>query len=150
MIFPWLKTQLTKERKLILARVSRCQKNYNTIGLLRRATISRLWLTCNEFWAYISMPNIRPLFPCVVKKMSGNLKFNQLHSRASLNQTGSKLCKINKPWPKSNQFWRWSRYISIPNFRPFLQMFSIKCQETSRGRRAYGWKVIWSVGHLGN
>ena len=35
-----MKTSLTKERKLILARVSRCQKNYNTIALLRRAIIS--------------------------------------------------------------------------------------------------------------
>ena len=31
------KTQLTKERKLILARVSRCQNIYITIALLRRA-----------------------------------------------------------------------------------------------------------------
>ena len=27
--------------------------------------------------------------------------------------------KINRPWPRTNQFWRWSRYISMQNFRPF-------------------------------
>ena len=26
----------------------------------------------------------------------------------------------NRPWPKSNQFWRWSGYISMSNFRAFL------------------------------
>ena len=28
--------------------------------------------------------------------------------------------KINRPWPKSNQFWSWSGYISMPNFWPLL------------------------------
>ena len=37
MIISWIKTQLMEERKLILARVSRCQKNSITIALLRRA-----------------------------------------------------------------------------------------------------------------
>ena len=32
--------------------------------------------------------------------------------------------KINWPWPISNPFWRWSWYISMPNFRPFLPMHS--------------------------
>ena len=32
----------------------------------------------------------------------------------------TKIRKINRPWPKCNQFWRWSGYISMPNFRPFL------------------------------
>ena len=35
-------------------------------------------------------------------------------------QSGAKMRKINRPWPKSNKFWRWSGYIAIPNFRPFL------------------------------
>ena len=36
----------------------------------------------------------------------------------------SKRCQneenTNRPWPKSNQFWRWSGYISMSNFRAFL------------------------------
>ena len=27
--------------------------------------------------------------------------------------------KINRPWPRTNHFWRWSGYISVLNFRPF-------------------------------
>ena len=37
--------------------------------------------------------------------------------------TKSKWCqkrKINRPWPKFNKFWRWSGYISMTKFRPFL------------------------------
>ena len=37
----------------------------------------------------------------------------------SLSQNSAKMRKINKPWPWTNQFWRWSRYISMENFRPF-------------------------------
>ena len=37
--------------------------------------------------------------------------------------TKSKLCQnhknSNRPWPWTNQFWRWSRYISMQNFRTF-------------------------------
>ena len=33
---------------------------------------------------------------------------------------GDLISKINRLWPKSNQFWRRSRYISMPNSRPFL------------------------------
>ena len=33
--------------------------------------------------------------------------------------------KIDRRWPKSNQFWRWSGYINMSNFRP-LQMATIK------------------------
>ena len=36
------------------------------------------------------------------------------------NQSGAKSRKINRLWPKSTQFWRWSGYINMPNFRPFL------------------------------
>ena len=48
--------------------------------------------------------------------------------------TKSKWCKrrkIDTPWPKSNQFWRWSGYISMPNCRPFFNSLSGKCLETS-------------------
>ena len=33
----------------------------------------------------------------------------------SLSQSGTKRMKINRPWPISNLFWRWSGYISMPN-----------------------------------
>ena len=36
-----------------------------------------------------------------------------------LSQNSAKITKINKPWPRANQFCTWSRYISIQNFRPF-------------------------------
>ena len=37
----------------------------------------------------------------------------------SLSQNSAKIRKINRPWPSTNQFWRWSRYISVQNCRPF-------------------------------
>ena len=37
----------------------------------------------------------------------------------SLSRNSTKITKINKPWPRTYQFWRWSRYISMQNFRPF-------------------------------
>ena len=37
-----------------------------------------------------------------------------------LSQKTAKIMKTNRPWPKSNQFWRWSGYINMPNYRPFL------------------------------
>ena len=38
----------------------------------------------------------------------------------SLSQSGAKRRKINRPWPKCNQFSSWSKYISLPNFRLLL------------------------------
>ena len=37
----------------------------------------------------------------------------------SLSQNCAKIRKINRLWPQTNQFWRWSRYISMQNLRPF-------------------------------
>ena len=37
----------------------------------------------------------------------------------SQSQNTTKMRKINRWWPKSNQFSRWSGYISMSNFRPF-------------------------------
>ena len=37
----------------------------------------------------------------------------------SLSQRGVKRRKIYRVWPQSNKFWRWSRYISMYNFRLF-------------------------------
>ena len=39
----------------------------------------------------------------------------------SLSQNSAKITKTNRLWPRTNQFWRWSRYISMHNFRPFLR-----------------------------
>ena len=36
------------------------------------------------------------------------------------NQNATKMNKINRPFPKTNQFWRWSGNIRMPNFQPFL------------------------------
>ena len=37
----------------------------------------------------------------------------------SLSQNSAKITKINRLWPWTDQFWRWSRYTSVQNFRPF-------------------------------
>ena len=37
----------------------------------------------------------------------------------SRSQNSAKITKVNRQWPRTNQFWRWSRYISMQNFRPF-------------------------------
>ena len=37
----------------------------------------------------------------------------------SLSQNSTKITKINRPWPWTNQLWKWSRYIIVQNFRPF-------------------------------
>ena len=47
----------------------------------------------------------------------------------SLSQIGAKMRNINRPWPKSNPFWKWSEYINMPNLRPFLFVFKWKCPE---------------------
>ena len=45
----------------------------------------------------------------------------------SLSQNAAEMKKINRRWPKSNQFWSWPGYISMSNFRPF-KMTAIKTQ----------------------
>ena len=48
--------------------------------------------------------------------MCGNPKLGQSHWAKDVPKQG----KSTDHDPKSNQFWRWSGYISMPNFRPFL------------------------------
>ena len=48
-------------------------------------------------------------------------------SPVSLSQNVVKMRKINRPWPKSNQFWKWSGYITKLNFRP-LRVTAIRSQ----------------------
>ena len=38
----------------------------------------------------------------------------------SRSQSGTKMRKINRPLPKSNQFWKWASHISMPNFKVLL------------------------------
>ena len=74
----------------------------------------------------------------------------------SLNQSGAKRTKFNKPLPKSTNFWSWSGYISMPNFRPFLSSILKKMPGNLLGwmdrwtnRQMDGWtegkSVGWSV-----
>ena len=71
-------------------------------------------------------------------------------------QSGAKMCKINRPWPKPNQFWwgsdtsacrisghsshAFSRKCQIAD-HPF-HAFSRKCPETSLDGQVYRWKHI--------
>ena len=64
-----------------------CLSNCVYFGLIARfkklnMTIKRLWTTCNQFqrWSgYIGMLKFRPFLPCVLKKISGNPKFDLFH-----------------------------------------------------------------------
>ena len=67
-----------------------------------------LWRHCNEV-------NFKPFLPCILRKITKNPKIWPV----SLCQNAIKMKKINRWWPKSDQFWWWSGYISISNFRPF-------------------------------
>ena len=72
------------------------------------------------------------LLPCVLPKMPWNLKFGQIHLvEVSLSQSDTKNSKFNGPWPKSNQFWRWLAYNSIPHVRSSSLGFPRKYMETS-------------------
>ena len=51
-------------------------------GVKMRKT-DRLWQKSYQFWrwsGYISMPSLRSFLLCVLKKMPGNLKFDQFHN----------------------------------------------------------------------
>ena len=66
--------------------------------------INRPWPKFHKFvkWSgYISMPKFRPFVHCVLQK---NVRKLQIWS-VSLSQNDAKMRKINRWWPKSNQFW---------------------------------------------
>ena len=72
----------------------------------------------NQFWkwsGYISMQNFRPFPQWVFPENAWKLQIWPV----SLSQNSTKITKINRPWPWTNQLWRWSRYIIVQNFRPF-------------------------------
>ena len=69
--------------------------------------------------------SLRPFLPCVLKKMP---KKSQIWP-VSLSQNAAKMRKINRRWPKSNQFSRSSGYISMSNFRSF-KVTAIKKEST--------------------
>ena len=78
--------------------------------------INRPWPRTNQFcrWSrYISIQNFRP-YMC----SPGNARKPQIWP-VSPSQNCAKIRKIDRPWPRTNQFWKWSRYISVQNFRSF-------------------------------
>ena len=82
-------------------------------------------------------PSPRHLLPHILRIMHRNPKYDHfqpkghhneenpqsttkmLQKPVSLSQNSAKITKVNRPWPRTNQLWRWSRYISMQNFRPF-------------------------------
>ena len=90
------------------------QKHKVTPGILGwlNEDLYRPWPKFNQLWrwsGWISMPNFRPFLSCVFQKMPGN----PIVWPVWLSQNAAKMRKINRAWPKCDQFWRWSRYFSI-------------------------------------
>ena len=84
----------------------------------------------------------------------GNVQKPQIWP-VSLSQNSAKITKINRPWPRTNQFRRWSRYMSVQNLRPYppcvLQEMSGNpkfdpCQNSAKIRKStdHGHKLISS------
>ena len=68
-------------------------------------------------------------FPAIIPMRSPENAWKPQIWPVSLSQCDTKIRKINRPWPKTNQFWRWSGYINMPNFRSF---FPLRSQENSQ------------------
>ena len=84
---------------------------------------NRPWPKSIQFWkwsGHISKPNLMPFPQHILQKMPETLKFDLFHF---LRQNCIKISKVNKPWPKSNQLWRWLEYTRMPNLKPFLSCF---------------------------
>ena len=83
-----------------------------------RRKISIPWPKSDQFWKWsgcISIQNFR-LFPLyILREMPRNHKIWPL----SLSKNSAKRRKINRLSLWTNQYWRWSGYISMQNFRPF-------------------------------
>ena len=80
----------------------------------------RPWPKSNHIWRwsrYISMPKFGPLHICVLMKMPGNLKLISF-TNSKWHQNEENLQTVTTIY--SNQFSRWSGYISIQNLIPFL------------------------------
>ena len=60
----------------------------------------------------------------------------------TISQSQNSYRKINRLWTISNQFWRWSGYISMPNFRPFLPCVLLWICGTTKFDQS---PRIWSV-----
>ena len=86
-------------------------------------------------------PSPRHLLPHILQIMSRNPKYDKFQPKGhhneenawkpqilpvSLSQSSTKIRKIYRPLPRTNQFWKRSRYISVQNFRPFSPCV---CQE---------------------
>ena len=66
------------------------------------------------------------LIVCIIMKFSGVITNDrsEIHAKGQGQRSNFKMQqsrKIIRPWPKSHQLCRWSRYTSMPNFGPFLQ-----------------------------
>ena len=86
----------------------------------KRRKINKPWPKSNQFRRCMVRIHQRVKFQAIPSihspVMPGNHKFDPFHK---VKVTSIKRRKTNRPWPKSNQFWRWSGYISMQNFRLF-------------------------------
>ena len=73
-----------------------------------------------HFWGYqkikMNMTNYRAIPPIHCHESTWKLHIWPV----SRGQIGAKTRKTNRPWPKYNQYQRWSGYISMSNFKLFL------------------------------
>ena len=82
--------------------------------------INRPWLWSNQFWKWLVRIHHHATLQAIPSMSSpGNAWKTQIWL-VSLNQNDAKGKKINRPWPKSNHFWRWSGYISMQKFPPCI------------------------------
>ena len=77
----------------------------------------QLWWS-QKIWHFESNLTLKVKVNCPTKQSPVNDQKPQIWP-VSLSQSEAERRKINRPWPKPNQFWRWSGYISMQNFRPF-------------------------------
>ena len=86
----------------------------------KRVNINRLWRKLNYVWRwseYIITPKFLPFFHA--KRCQENARKPPIWP-VWISQSGTKMRTLNRVWPKSNQIWNLSGYISIPNWGPFL------------------------------
>ena len=87
--------------------------------------INRQWTKSKQSWKWSGYFNM--IFQAIPPLRSQENAPKSLIKPVSLNQNATKMRKISKRRPKSNQCWRWSGYISMSNFRP-LNVTAIKTQ----------------------
>ena len=88
----------------------------NTVQMRK---INRTWPKYKQLKmqsGYICISNCKQFLPCILKKKCQKPEIWPV----SLSQNDAKIRKIHRPWPKFIKFGKWSGYISMPKFRPFL------------------------------